>query len=195
MGSTAGVYGATRQINPRSWSANHLSAILRDETRIFSATDGPRTTDYTRTSEPKGGHRGYGSPLEEKTSQKSPCLIVECKNEAVEISVKDYFQGESYARAVGCEFLVCTNRRHTYVFKLVPGAPGQIIGINEIPRCSDWANEQRLQEIRQGLRAFNRSEFQNLLFDCHNILRDVHKIGTWPRIRHNIENSFHKDVR
>ena len=114
--------------------------------------------------------------VEEKTSQKSPCLIVECKNEAVEISVKDYFQGESYARAVGCEFLVCTNRRHTYVFKLVPGAPGQIVGINEIPRCSDWANEQRLQEIRQGLRAFNRSEFQNLLFDCHNILRDVHKM-------------------
>ena len=117
----------------------------------------------------------WTSPTE-KQGQTSPCLVVECKNEAVEISRKDYYQGESYARAVGCEFLVCTNRRHTNVFKLIPGLPGEIVGINEIPRSSDWTNQRRLREIKEGLRALSRKEFQHLLQECHDILREVDKM-------------------
>ena len=114
--------------------------------------------------------------VEDKTNGKSPCLVIECKSEAVEVVLKDYYQGESYARASACEVLVCTNRRHTDVFKLVPGMPGDIVAINEIPCVQDWADAQRMQEVREGLRTFNRKEFQNLLFDCHSILRDVHKM-------------------
>ena len=106
----------------------------------------------------------------------SPVLVVECKTDGIEIQECDYYQGESYARATGCEFFVATNVRHTTPFKLVQGAPGEFVAINEIPKAADWGNVKRLKEIRESLRTFNRKEFQDLLFDCHCILRDVHKM-------------------
>lgn len=108
--------------------------------------------------------------------RRSPALVIECKTDAIEIQERDYYQGESYTRAVGCEFFIATNVRHTSVFRLQPGLPGSFIAINEIPKASDWGDVKRLQEIKESLRAFNRKEFQDLLFVCHNILRDVHKM-------------------
>lgn len=107
---------------------------------------------------------------------RSPVLVVECKTDSVEIQERDYYQGESYTRAVGCEFFVATNQRHTSVFRLLPGLPGEFVAINEIPKATDWGNAKRLKEIKESLRAFNRKEFQDLLFVCHSILRDVHKM-------------------
>lgn len=112
----------------------------------------------------------------DKAAGRTPVLVVECKADAIEIQERDYYQGESYTRAVGCEFFVATNARHTAVFKLIPGLPGQFVAINEIPKATDWGNAKRLKEIRESLRTFNRKEFQDLLFVCHSILRDVHKM-------------------
>ncbi len=106
----------------------------------------------------------------------SPVLVVECKAESVEINLRDYYQGESYTRSAGCEFFIATNSRFTAIFRLVPGAPGDFVQINEIPKASDWGDAKRLEEIRSKLRVFNRREFQDLLFRCHSILRDVHKM-------------------
>jgi type I restriction enzyme M protein len=111
-----------------------------------------------------------------KAKNLSPVLVIECKSESVDIALPDYFQGESYTRSAGCEFFVAHNRRFTAVFKLVPGAPGDFVQINEIPKASDWGDAKRLEQIRSQLRAFNRKEFQDLLFECHSILRDVHKM-------------------
>lgn len=108
--------------------------------------------------------------------KKSPVLVIECKTETVDINIKDYYQGESYTRAAGCEFFVATNSRFTAVFKLVPGAPGEFIQINELPRANDWGDAKRIEEIKKKLRVFNRREFQDLLLRCHSILRDVHKM-------------------
>ena len=105
-----------------------------------------------------------------------PVLVIECKAESVEIDLRDYYQGESYARSSGCEFFIATNSRFTAVFKLVPGAPGDFVQVNEIARASDWGDAKRLDEIRNRLRVFDRKEFQDLLLKCHNILRDVHKM-------------------
>lgn len=113
---------------------------------------------------------------DDKAANRSPALVVECKTDAIEIQERDYYQGESYSRATGCEFFVATNIRHTAIFKLVPGLPGDFIAINEIPKATDWNNAKRLKEIRESLRTFNRKEFQDLLFVCHSILRDVHKM-------------------
>ncbi len=107
---------------------------------------------------------------------RSPVLVVECKTDSIEIQERDYYQGESYTRATGCEFFVATNTRHTAVFKLLPGLPGGFVAINEIPKATDWGDSKRLKAIRESLRAFNRKEFQDLLLTCHNILRDVHKM-------------------
>ena len=114
--------------------------------------------------------------LEAKAANRTPVLVVECKAENVEIDIRDYYQGESYTRATGCEFFVAHNARFTAIFKLVPGVPGEFVQINEIPKASDWGDAKRIEEIRITLRAFNRKEFQDLLFDCHSILRDVHKM-------------------
>ncbi len=106
----------------------------------------------------------------------SPVLVIECKAESVEINLRDYYQGESYTRSAGAEFFIATNNRFTAVFKLVPGAPGDFVQINEIAKASDWGDAKRIEEIRSKLRVFNRKEFQDLLFKCHSILRDVHKM-------------------
>jgi type I restriction enzyme M protein len=111
-----------------------------------------------------------------KAANKSPILVVECKAESIDIIERDYYQGESYTRASGCEFFVANNRRFTGVFRLIPGAPGEFVQINDIPKASDWGDAKRLAAIRAGQRAFNRREFQDLLFKCHSILRDVHKM-------------------
>lgn len=112
----------------------------------------------------------------DKAANRTPALVIECKSDGIEIQERDYYQGESYSRATGCEFFVATNTRHAAVFKLVPGLPGEFVAINEIPKATDWGDAKRLKEIREALRAFNRKEFQDLLFVCHSILRDVHKM-------------------
>lgn len=111
-----------------------------------------------------------------KAKNKTPVLVIECKAESVDIHINDYYQGESYTRAVGCEFFIAHNARFTAVFKLVPGLPGDFVQINEIAKASDWGDAKRIEEIKNKLRAFNRKEFQDLLFKCHSILRDVHKM-------------------
>ncbi|MEN6359544.1 MAG: type I restriction enzyme HsdR N-terminal domain-containing protein, partial [Smithella sp.] len=106
----------------------------------------------------------------------TPVIVVECKAESVNIQLRDYYQGESYARATGCEFLVTHNRRQTAIFKLVPGTPGEAVQINDLPRAEDWGDAKRIEAIKNSTRAFSRKEFQDLMFKCHSILRDVHKM-------------------
>lgn len=103
-------------------------------------------------------------------------IVVETKAETVTIDPADYAQGESYARAVGAEFLVAHNNKETAFFRLVPGAPGERIQITGMPAASDLGNARRLEEIRRATKAFTRDEFQKLLHDCHSILRDNHKM-------------------
>ena len=107
---------------------------------------------------------------------KTPIIVVECKAESVNISLRDYYQGESYARATGCEFFVTHNQRQTAIFKLVPGTPGETVQINDLPHAQDWGDAKRIEAIKNITRAFSRKEFQDLLFKCHSILRDVHKM-------------------
>lgn len=128
------------------------------------------------------GHRSPRADIviwqsaDDRAAKRFPVLVVECKTDSIEIQERDYYQAASYTVASGCEMFVATNQRHTSVFKLVARTPGEFVAINEIPSASDWGDAKRLKEILEGLRAFNRKEFQDLLFDCHNILRDVHKM-------------------
>ncbi|WP_369033256.1 N-6 DNA methylase [Streptomyces adonidis] len=103
-------------------------------------------------------------------------MVVETKAENVPIRQADYEQGESYARAAGVEFLVLHNSKTTSYFRLAPGFPGTSVEIASVPRASDLQSKKRLDEIRNSTKAFTRDEFQRLLFDCHCILRDNHKM-------------------
>ena len=113
---------------------------------------------------------------EARLAGESPKLVVECKAENVAIHTRDYYQGESYARSVGAEILVMHNERQTGIFRVVPGLPGELVPINLIPNASDWGDAQRMEKIKNSTTAFSRDEFRNLLFRCHSILRDVHKM-------------------
>ena len=106
----------------------------------------------------------------------SPKIVVECKAENVTIHQKDYYQGESYGRASGAEFLVMHNERQTAFFRVVPGLPGELVPITELPKASDWGDANRIEAIKKATREFSRDEFRDLLFRCHCILRDNHKM-------------------
>ena len=140
----------------------------------FEQMDQERRTMHGRRS-PRADIVIWETPAA-KSRNRTPVLVVECKAEKVDININDYYQGESYARAAGCELFIAHNARYTAVFKLVPGTPGDFVPINEIPRAEDWGDAKRIEEIKSKLRVFNRREFQDLLFKCHSILRDVHKM-------------------
>lgn len=128
------------------------------------------------------GHRSPRADIviwqsaDDRAAKRFPVLVVECKTDSIEIQERDYYQAASYTVASGCEIFVATNQRHTAVFKLVARTPGEFVAINEIPKATDWGDAKRLKEVLDALRAFNRKEFQDLLFVCHSILRDVHKM-------------------
>lgn len=103
-------------------------------------------------------------------------MVVETKAENVPINPDDYHQGESYARATGAEYLVMHNSKETSFSRVVLGAPGTRVEIAEIPRADELDNAKRIAEIRNSMKAFTRDEFQRLLFECHTILRDNHKM-------------------
>ena len=58
----------------------------------------------------------------------------------------------------------------------MPGLPGEWVDIEDIPHAADWGDAKKIAAIKAATRAFNREEFRKLLFDCHSILRDVHKM-------------------
>ena len=151
-----------------------LRALVEQYGYAFEQMDQERRTQHGHKS-PRVDIVVWESAVDKQASR-TPVLVIECKTDSIQIQERDYYQGESYARATGCEFFVATNVRHTMPFKLVPGLPGEFVAINEIPKANDWGNAKRLKEIRESLRTFNRKEFQDLLFECHCILRDVHKM-------------------
>jgi type I restriction enzyme M protein len=116
----------------------------------------------------------WGS-ADDKANAASPKIVVECKAESVSLNLKDYYQGESYARSMGAEFFVAHNRRFTEPFEVVPAAPGQFKSVARIPAASDWGDAKIIKEIKEAQRAFNRTEFTRLLQTSHDIIRDVHK--------------------
>lgn len=140
----------------------------------FEQMDQERKTQHGRRS-PRADIVIWQSAAD-KQANKSPVIVVECKSDNVTIIESDYWQGESYARAVGCELFITHNTKQTRFFKLVPGLPGEWVDIEDIPHAGDWGDAKKIAALKAATRAFNREEFRRLLFDCHNILRDVHKM-------------------
>ena len=142
----------------------------------FDQMDQERRTKHGRSS-PKADIVIWDS-VAAKVEGRAPVIAVECKSDNVTIDPDDYEQGDSYARAIGepCEFLVMTNAKETRAFRIIRGLPGGREDIEDIPRSSDLGNAKRMEAIRAATKAFTREEFRKLLFDCHCILRDNHKM-------------------
>lgn len=115
---------------------------------------------------------------EDKNDGKAAFIVVECKAESVKIHQEDYFQGYNYASWAGASFFVTTNNRETKFFnvdkEMLPKTLEEII---TIPKAEDVKNIKKIKEILSQTKAFSREEFTNLLFKCHNIIRNNDKLS------------------
>jgi len=135
----------------------------------------------------EGNQRGTGRASadiviwksKEEVEKKAPVIVVECKADSINIVEGDYFQGSHYARYVKAPFFVTTNLKQTKVFKVnIDGYPKDLDEeILDIPGNDDLKNEKKIKDLLTQTKAFTREEFSNLLFRCHNIIRNNDKLS------------------
>jgi type I restriction enzyme M protein len=115
----------------------------------------------------------------EEVFKKAPLIAIECKADNINIVEGDYFQGSHYARYMKTPFFVTTNLKHTKVFKVnLEGFPKDLEDeILDIPSFQDLKNEKKIKDLLTQTKAFTRDEFSNLLFRCHNIIRNNDKLS------------------
>lgn len=112
---------------------------------------------------------------EDKANQKNPLIIVECKSDNVTISVKDYGQGDNYARLTGAKFFVTHNNRETKYWRVIHDSmPKYPEEIENIPHSSD--SDKDIEELLSKLKTFREDEFAKLLHECHNVIRNREKL-------------------
>jgi len=111
---------------------------------------------------------------QDKTDQKPPFIIVECKSDNVTIKARDYAQGEHYARMTDAPFFVTHNSRETKYWRVKKDRmPGYIEEIENIPHAE--ATNKEIEELLSKLRVFKEKEFADLLHQCHNVIRNREK--------------------
>lgn len=112
---------------------------------------------------------------EDKANQKNPLIIIECKSDNVTISVKDYGQGDNYARLTGAKFFVTHNNRETRYWRVIHDSmPKYPEEIENIPHASD--SDKDIEELLSKLKVFREDEFAKLLHECHNVIRNREKL-------------------
>ena len=108
----------------------------------------------------------------EKTDQRAPIIIVECKSDAVTIRERDYRQGDSYARTVNAPFVVTHNSAQTKFWRVEKDRmPGWLSEIENIPKAD--ATDKQITELMARLKTFKEDEFAALLHKCHNVIRNA----------------------
>lgn len=113
--------------------------------------------------------------FEDKANHKNPLIIIECKSDNVSISVKDYGQGDNYARLTGARFFVTHNNRETKYWRVIHNSmPKYPEEIENIPHAKD--NDKEIEELLSKLKVFREDEFAKLLHDCHNVIRNREKL-------------------
>jgi type I restriction enzyme M protein len=113
--------------------------------------------------------------VEDKGNHKNPLIIVECKSDNVTISVKDYGQGDNYARLTGAKFFVTHNNRETKYWRVIHDSmPKYPEEIENIPHISD--SDKDIEELLSKLKVFREDEFAKLLHECHNVIRNRDKL-------------------
>jgi type I restriction enzyme M protein len=111
----------------------------------------------------------------DKSDQKSPLIIVECKSDNVTIKPDDYGQGDNYARLTNARFFVTHNSRETKYWRVVHDRmPKNLEEISNLPHAD--ASDKEIQELLSKLKTFKEDEFADLLHQCHNVIRNREKL-------------------
>ncbi|MCX2839416.1 N-6 DNA methylase [Salinimicrobium sp. MT39] len=115
---------------------------------------------------------------EDRNSDNSPIIVIECKAEQITIHEEDYYQGYNYASWAGADFFVTTNLKDTKFFRVVKGKmPKKLEEVAEIPNATELFDKKKIEELLTKTKAFTRDEFSKLLFKCHNIIRNNDKLS------------------
>lgn len=111
---------------------------------------------------------------QDKTDRKFPVIVVECKAESVKLQRGDFFQGANYASWARAKFFVCLNLKEHRVFRTDEETmPIEFLDeITDFPKAKDIGDEAKIQAILAQRKTFSKTDFQNLLFKCHNVFRD-----------------------
>ncbi|MBI1746247.1 MAG: N-6 DNA methylase [Acidobacteria bacterium] len=112
---------------------------------------------------------------QDKTVEKSPLIVVECKADNVTIDHAVYAQGENYARLTNAPFFVTHNHRETRYWRVLhEKMPKHVEEIDGIPHAD--ATDKEIKELIERLKVFKEDEFAKLLHDCHNVIRNREKL-------------------
>lgn len=112
--------------------------------------------------------------VQDRTDEKNPLIVVECKADNVTIKPADYGQGDNYARLTGAPFFVTHNSTETKYWRVIHDKmPKTIEEIDNIPHAD--ASDKEIQELLKRLKSFKGDEFANLLHQCHNVIRNREK--------------------
>jgi type I restriction enzyme M protein len=111
---------------------------------------------------------------QDKTAEKSPLIVVECKADNVYIDRAVYAQGENYARLTNAPFFVTHNHRETRFWRVLhEKMPKHVEEIEGIPHAD--ATDEEIKELIERLKVFKEDEFADLLHQCHNVIRNREK--------------------
>ncbi len=111
---------------------------------------------------------------QDKTDEKSPLIVVECKADNVTIDRAVYAQGENYARLSNAPFFVTHNHRETRYWRVLrEKMPKHVEEIDGIPHAD--ATDKEIKELIERLKVFKEDEFADLLHQCHNVIRNREK--------------------
>jgi len=112
---------------------------------------------------------------EAKKNQEHALIVVECKADNINISLKDYTQGANYAQYEHARFFVTHNHRETKYWKV--DATRRMPNYDEIANIPHAAaTDREIEELLAKLRIFKEDEFAKLLHDCHNVIRNREKL-------------------
>jgi type I restriction enzyme M protein len=112
---------------------------------------------------------------QDKSDQKNPLIIVECKSDNVTIKAEDYGQGDNYARLTNARFFVTHNSRETRYWRVIHDKmPKTIEEIENIPHAE--ASDKEIDALLAKLKTFKEDEFADLLHQCHNVIRNREKL-------------------
>ena len=84
---------------------------------------------------------------QDKSGNKYPLVVVECKAESVSVRKEDYYQGMNYASWVHADFFVTTNLKETRIFKIVKGKiPDRLEEVVDIPDAVKANNQKEIKK-------------------------------------------------
>lgn len=119
--------------------------------------------------------------VDDKIKNHNAYIVIECKAETVKIKLEDFYQATQYVADFNAQFMILHNSKETQYYSVDkekrPNVEDAFKQITTIPKYSEINDAKKVEEIKLKTKAFTRADFTNLLFTCHNIIRNNDKLS------------------